>query len=303
MARSVADAAVMLSIIAGKDDSDTKTSLIPFTEIPDYKAICEQTDLSSLRLGIPRNSVAKVESPAILGSFEGLVEKLRPLVAELVEIDFPGQEKFDALSPEEKTDAIAGDFKIAIADYLSKLETNPMSLKDMEGICEFTKNTEGEEYPERGIERLEQTVQRESSSAEFKAAQKVREYLAGEGGIQGALQTYSLDALLVPSKAPANYFAACGGFPEITVPLGYKPEDTEVKHNDTGNLVDDGPHIPLVLSRKQLLGESLIFGDRYGVSVIGDSFSEATLFRVSSVIEKLTLTRSEAKMMRLEQFR
>lgn len=246
MARSVADAAAMLGLIAGRDDHDTKTSLIPFADIPDYTAMCKQTDLSGLRLGVPRNSVIKVESPPIIQDFNNLVDMLKPLVADVVEIDFPGQAKFDALSREEKTDAIAGDFKIAIADYLSKLQTNSNNLQNIEGLCDFTMSTEGEEYPERGVERFEQTAQRDANCAEVQAAQEMRVYLAGEGGIQGALKSHSLDALLVPSKAPANYFAACGGFPEITVPLGYKPQDTEVKYNDTGRLVDDGPNIPCV---------------------------------------------------------
>lgn len=244
MARNVTDAATMLGVIAGKDEGDTKTNLIPFEFVPDYREACEHTDISSFRVGIPRNSVDKAESDEILESFWGVVDLLRTQVAEVIEFEFPGQATFDDLSPEKKLDATAGDFNIAIADYLGKLTNNPHNLQGIEDICESIKSTEGEEYPERNIERLEQAASRVAGSAEYMAGQEVRAYLAGDGGIKGALSEYSLDAIVVPSKAPANYFAASGGFPQITIPLGYQTADLEVKSNDTENLVEDGPNIP-----------------------------------------------------------
>lgn len=244
MARTVRDAATMLGVIAGQDEDDTKTNLIPFESIPDYREACEHTDISSFRVGVPRNSVDKVESTEILESFWDVVDLLKARVAEVVEFEFPGQAMFDDLSPEQTMDAMAGDFNIAIAQYLGKLTNNPGNLQAIEDICNFVKSTEGEEYPERNTARLEQAASRVASSAEYKTAQGVRAYLAGDGGIKGALSEYSLDAIVVPSKAPANYFAACGGFPQITVPMGYQTADLEVKYNDTENLVGRGPNIP-----------------------------------------------------------
>lgn len=244
MARNGTDAAEMLSVIAGKDEDDTKTNLIPFETIPDYRGVCGQTDISNFRVGIPRNSVNRVESEAILESFWDAVDLLRTRVAGVVEFDFPGQAMFDDLSPEKTVDAIAGDFKVAIADYLGKLANNPDKLQVIEDICKFVKSTEGEEYPDRNIARLEQAASCMADSAEYVAAQEVRAHLTGDGGIKGALNGHSLDAIIVPSQAPANYFAACGGFPQITIPLGYRTADLEVKYNDTENLVGEGPNIP-----------------------------------------------------------
>lgn len=244
MARTVRDAAAMLTVIAGNDENDAKTKAIPFSQIPDYGSACKQTDLSALRIRVPRNSVAKIEEVAVINCFNQLIDKVRPLVAQLVEFDLPGQDKFDEMSPEKRTDAIAGDFKIALADYLSKLKSNPNDLHTVEDVCNFTKAKEGEEYPKRNIDRFEQATKRDPESAEFKTTQETRTYLAGEGGIKGALERDSLDAIIAPSKGSSNYFAACGGFPQITIPLGFQPEDVEVEWNDTGNLVDNGPNIP-----------------------------------------------------------
>lgn len=173
-----------------------------------------------------------------------MIDLLRAQAAKMVEFDFPGQTMFDNLSPEEKLDAMAGDFNIALPDYLRKLKHNPHNLETIEDICGFIKGMEGEEYLERNTKRLEQAAALEPSSPKYKTVREVRTHLAGDGGIKWALSEFSLDAIVVPSKAPANYFAACGGFPQITVPLGYQTADLGVKYNDTGNLVDEGPNIP-----------------------------------------------------------
>lgn len=240
----MSDAATMLSVIVGRDKGDAKTSLIPFESMPEYPKACGQTDIVGFRVGIPRNSVDKVANDEILKTFWGVVGLLRARAAKVVEFDFPGQAVFDNLSPEEKLDAMAGDFNIALPGYLGKLKHNPHNLGTIEDICSFVQGTEGEEYPERNIRRLEQAASVEASSPKYETAKGVRIHLAGDGGIKWALAEFSLDAIVVPSKAPANYFAACGGFPQITVPSGYQTADLEVKYNDTGHLVDEGPNMP-----------------------------------------------------------
>lgn len=57
IARTVKDAAYLLSAIAGYDPADNYTSAIPFPHytIPDYVAACNFSALRGKRLGIPRN--------------------------------------------------------------------------------------------------------------------------------------------------------------------------------------------------------------------------------------------------------
>lgn len=43
--------------------------------------------------------------------------------------------------------------------------------------------------------------------------------------------------------------------------------------------------------------------DRYGISIIGNSFSETTLLRIGVVLENLTRTRDAGDSRRLQQFR
>ena len=81
-----------------------------------------------------------------------------------------------------------------------------------------------------------------AGSVEYKTAQEVRAYLAGVGRMMGALNNCSLDTIGVPSKAPANHFAACGGFPQIAIPMGFQTAGLEVNYN--GDLVGEGPNAP-----------------------------------------------------------
>ena len=60
MARSVADAATILSIIAGRDPRDNFTLAQP-AEVPDYTLALDADALRGARLGVPRKFFDGVE--------------------------------------------------------------------------------------------------------------------------------------------------------------------------------------------------------------------------------------------------
>ncbi len=244
MARTVEDAAAMLSVMAGSDMNDVKTALIPFDEIPDYYVAAKRKDISRYRLGIPRNALGDL-SPATLESFESIVKQLAADGAKVVDINFPGMTEYSMMSLAEKCDYMAGEFHDAIAKYFSNLITNPNGLTNLEDLRDFVKESEGEEFPERGVQRFEQALEVTRDSVAYNVGRQRALYFAGVGGIEGAFDIDRLDAILVPSEATAaNYFAACNGHPQITVPVGFRPQDTEVKKNETGNLTTEAPNMP-----------------------------------------------------------
>jgi len=247
IARTVEDAAAMLTIMAGKDVNDRKTDLIPFAAIPDYRAACKQASLSNYRIGIPRHTFDSIDDlhPHQLEIFDSIVEKLRSTGAEIIDVEFPGFEQFSQLQGNEKTEYMSGEFHHAIDEYFSKLATNPNDIRKLEDAIAFLKTTAEEEYETRGAYRLEHTLEVTRESPEYKAAKERAAYFAGEGGIQGALDRHQLDALVLLSDVWCpNYFAACEGHPQISVPLGYMPPDQDIIRNDTGNLVERAPNMP-----------------------------------------------------------
>ncbi|OAA62721.1 Amidase [Niveomyces insectorum RCEF 264] len=374
MARTVADAAAMLTVMAGRDPHDPKTNEIPFAVVPDYRAAATTGSVgggggangSAFRVGIPRNLLRKLPR-RVLAAFEDRV--VAPLRDQhgvvVVDCACPGLVRFLALSPAQQTDYMAGEFHDALPQYLATLAANPQGIDSLAALCAFLKATPGEEYgeddapetktttdedkddeadddadadddgpadtgtttpvrdtpasaapnpsppPRRNIRRLEQTMRITRDSAEFAAARANAAYFAGPGGIQGALDGTStaddgadgadsaghpnnpddiasppVDALLLPTSAgTANYFAACEGHPQITIPLAYHGAAAKVKYNPSGRLVDTGPNMP------------------FGVSVIGRKYSEETLMPLCATIEKLTRARDEAEDRRLAHLR
>jgi amidase len=97
MARSVADAAAVLSIIAGPDRLDNYTDSEP-TPIPDYTKALHLDALKGKRLGVPRHvflnsSIANITQPE-LDAFKDALHILQNLGAVIVDpADMPSADK------------------------------------------------------------------------------------------------------------------------------------------------------------------------------------------------------------------
>ena len=70
MARTVKDAAELLAIIAGESEFDKRTWDIPFPT-QDFSACCSSTNLSGIRIDIPRNTFGDIAA-SVLRKFEKL---------------------------------------------------------------------------------------------------------------------------------------------------------------------------------------------------------------------------------------
>ena len=116
----------------------------------------------------------------------------------------------------------------------------------MADLIEFIKTHPEEEYPDRDIERFLRTQNEDSdvTSAKFKEAVEREDRLYRKEGILGVMDELNLDVIAVPANASSPSAAAAAlGLPIITVPLGFYPEDTEVKKTKW-DLVETAPGIP-----------------------------------------------------------
>jgi amidase len=82
MARSVADAATILTVIAGKDPQDNFTLAQPST-VPDYTKALKANALQGVRLGVARQFAGN--NAAVLAAFNASVEVMRGLGATIVD--------------------------------------------------------------------------------------------------------------------------------------------------------------------------------------------------------------------------
>jgi amidase len=249
LTRRVKDAAAILNAIAGPCNLDPGTKAIPFDHMPDYVASCQINGLRSARIGVPRNGlrgnppVAEL-MPAVEEAFYVALGVLRQCGATIVEdADYS---EFDAALTSKCPNVIkSSDQKLRIAEYFGMLEENPSGVRSTEDLVHFTKTDPREQYPERQTRGLEKAVAAtdDQESDEFRAALEYFEYIAHEGGVGGSLTRHNLDALILPTCV-APIMPAMGGYPMLSVPLGFYPENTPVKMNVRDELVERGPGMP-----------------------------------------------------------
>jgi amidase len=114
MTRSIADAAIVLSIIAGKDPNDNFTLAQP-SRVPDYTKALKPNALKGKRIGIPRrvflDDSITGNDPFVNVAFEQALEVVRSLGATVVDpADLPSADEI-AVSNNE-TLVLDVDFKV-----------------------------------------------------------------------------------------------------------------------------------------------------------------------------------------------
>lgn len=110
MARSVADAATILTIIAGRDPLDNFTLAQPLF-VPDFTKALNPHALKGVRLGVARQFAGR--STPVLTAFNASLDIIRGLGATIVDpADFPDFEEFRA--SDNETIVLDTDFKVFI---------------------------------------------------------------------------------------------------------------------------------------------------------------------------------------------
>ena len=117
MAKSVADAAAMLSVLAAADPDDPAASVLPAHGATDYTQFLDPAALDGARIGVWRGASARADA-ATKVLLEAAVRTLRSLGAMVTDpVDLPDVEKITV--PE--FDALYYEFKYGINAYLKYL--------------------------------------------------------------------------------------------------------------------------------------------------------------------------------------
>jgi amidase len=229
MARSVADAAALLSVIAGPDPADAATIQ---ARAEDFTQYLDSGSLRGKRIGIARNHAGFHE--AVDTVFETALAALREAGAVLVEdLALPTR---DETRPHELI-VMLTEFKAGLNAYLGALgpDTPVRSLTDVNA---FNEQHADRTMPYFGQELL--LMAEETGGLEdrvYRTALAASRRLTREEGIDRLLGEHNLDALVAPTaSAPwaidlvngdnrggggSSSPAAIAGYPSITVPMGY----------------------------------------------------------------------------------
>lgn len=280
MARTVKDAAQILTAIAGPDPNDNYTSAFPFNSTPNYIEACQYDALKGKRIGVPRNYIdltGESYLAPVIPVFNAALDILRAAGATVVDnITLPG---YDVLAQANFPNIVLeADFNTDLAKYFAELTYNPNNLKTVSDLRNFTQGFALEDYPERDTGVWDDAIALGygNTSPEFWSNYTADLFYAGPLGITGALTNFSLDALVVPTDF-APFLPALIGAPVVTVPLGALPPNTTVQQNGFGNLNASAPNLP------------------FGFSFMGARFDEFNLIGLAYAFEQRTLVRNTIK--------
>ncbi|KAJ1303810.1 hypothetical protein OPQ81_008232 [Rhizoctonia solani] len=272
MTRSVADAAVILSTIAGRDSKDNYTQTAP-AKIPDYTQFLDINAIKGKRFGVPRGMLTAANNhPSIDIEFNKSLDIIRSAGGIVVDpVDLPNADEFPTRS---ETIVLNVDLKVDLNNYLKGLQSIPTGTDTLKKIIEFNILYKDLEQPS-GYEGQNTFIEAEATSgydSTYYDALRNNYELGRERGIDGALRAYNLDALILPTNGYTSTPAAIAGYPIVTVPLGFHPDDIIVK-NDRSNTVFPAPGMP------------------FGLSFLGTAYSEASLIGFAYAYEQRTHTR------------
>lgn len=236
-ANSVADAASILQIIAGYDRQDPATQQIPAQVLQQLRQ--PMRPLSEFRIGIARQHFTGYHR-LVDTVFAERIRQLREHGVQLVD-DVVINHVPAVRSRDDEYTVMLYEFKQGLNTYLKRrvplpgLEHHaPQSLSDI--IRYNAEHPNPEFYFDQGILELADQMQ-PSDRQRYQQARRWCKRHAGELGIDAALANYQVDAIIVPSGAPAwkidhingdayagngdsTGMAACAGYPLITIPMG-----------------------------------------------------------------------------------
>ena len=264
MARTVADAAALLTLIAGADPRDPATHSIKRNL--DYTKFLDAHAMKGARIGVVRNLFGSNDAVA-LGIRESM-DAMQKLGADLI----------DPIVMESQGDVDVSEFKVLLYEFKAGLNGYLASLgpgarcRNLAAIIEFNEANRDREMPYFGQDIFIHAQEKGSlASEEYLDAIRICRQLSADLGIDAVMKKYRLDALVAPTTDPAyptdlvlgNHYTGGGtstlpavaGYPHITVPAG------------------------------------AVLGLPFGISFIGRAWSEPRLIALAYAFEQATKRR------------
>lgn len=229
LALSVADVAVLLTVMAGSDPADAATQDADAHK-QDYSKALSADALRGKRIGVMRFEAGFHPETDMV--FARALDVLHEAGAELVEIaQLPGQ---DALNDAESL-VLSTEFKVDLNAYLA---TTPAGVKPrtLAELIDFNKSRQARELGLFGQELFEKSETTKGlDDPAYLQALALSKRLAGPEGIDKLLHDYKVDALVAPTAGPASIvdtlmgdhvlgnttqLPAVAGYPHLSVPMG-----------------------------------------------------------------------------------
>jgi amidase len=265
MARTVADAALLLTALAGVDPNDPYTQESVGKTAKDYTKFLDQNGLRGARLGVARKFFGNNRDTDAL--METAIAEMKRNGAVIVDpADLPTHGKFD----DSEFEAMLYEFKDGLNRYLNRMPPS-VRVRSLDDLIAFNEKNRAREMPYFGQEILLQAQKKGPLTEQaYQDALAKNRLMSREQGIDAVLAKDKLDAIVAPAGGPAwltdlvagdhdtggsSTPAAVAGYPNITVPAGF------------------------------------VRGLPVGISFFGAAWSEGLLIKIASGFEAATMAR------------
>jgi amidase len=267
MTRTVADAAIVLSVIVGTDRSDMITYNASKGE-KDYTRFLQKDGLKGAKIGVARQFFGR--NAKIDAVIEPNLQVLKDGGATLIDVEFPRLNGFGNAEYE----VLLYEFKDDLNKYLLARGGKHRTLAD---LIKFNEDNRDKEMPFFGQEIFYQAQEKgDLKDRAYHLAVLQSKLYTQEQGIDLVMDKHKLDAIVAPSGGVAwmtdlvngdcgvfesSSLAAVAGYPNITVPAGY------------------------------------VQGLPAGISFWGRAFSEPVLIKIAYAFEQATKARKPPKLL------
>ena len=262
MARTVRDAAILLSVLAGRDSADP-TDL--FKAEKDYTKFLDKSGLKGARIGVGRQFMGF--NDAVDKIMEETISAMKGLGAEIID---PADMNTVGQYDDSEFEVLLYEFKADLNKYM-KGTPSTVEAKSLEDLIRKNEELKDVEMPYFGQEIFEMAQEKGplTDKAYLDALAK-NHRLSREEGIDATMDEHKLDAIIAPTGSPGwttdllngDHFtggssspAAVSGYASLTVPAGF------------------------------------VGGMPVGVTFIGRAWSEASLLKFAYAFEQETQVR------------
>lgn len=210
MARTVADAAALLTVISGRDKRDPYTA---DSRKVDYTKNLDPDGLKGARLGVLRGLLRR--NKAAEEMMEQHFKAVEKAGATLVDVTLDRPKNYS----KDTYDVLLYEFKTDLNKYLKERGSKYKTLAD---LIKFNDEHKDQEMPLFGQEIFIQSEAKGPlTDKEYVEALARIKKVARDNGIDKVIKGEKLDAIFSPTSGRAWGFAAVAGYPSITVPAGF----------------------------------------------------------------------------------
>lgn len=271
MCRTLREAAIVLSALAGVDDEDGATLDGRGRSFPDYTKFLDPDGLRGARIGVVRKYFGFSESvDALMEESLIVLKKQGATIVDPAEIETFGKTGGNEML------VLLYELKADLNAYLARRGPDA-PVHSLEEVIKFNERNREKEMPYFGQDLFIKAEEKGPlTSKEYLEALENNFRLSRKEGIDATMDKFNLDALVAPTGGPAwltdlvngdnpvggsSNAAAVAGYPNISVPAGF------------------------------------VFGLPVGISFFGRAWSESTLIKIAYGFEQTARTRKEPKFL------